>query len=137
MERGGEGAGRQRLLAAIGEHERHQNALLLPPLHSLRHVHVPCHLGQGAGHATPGQPHGCRRGRARLVKISLTDDAEGRLMLPFGMEKPRVPGGDARATDRQPYARHANLVLLLGQDHRWRTVARRLSRGECRERQRA
>jgi hypothetical protein len=29
-----------------------------------------------------------------------TDDAEGRLMLPFGMEKPRVPGGDARAANR-------------------------------------
>jgi hypothetical protein len=66
-----------------------------------------------------------------------TDDAEGRLMLPFGMGKPRVLGGDARAADHQPHAHHANLVLLLGQDRRWRTIARRLSRGECGERQRA
>ena len=37
--------------------------------------------------------------------------AEGRLMLQFGIGKPQVPRGDARAVDRRPHARHANPLL--------------------------
>jgi len=48
-----------------------------------------------------------------------TDDGEGRLMLPFGMGKSRMPRGYARAADRRPRAHHASPVLPLGQD-RWR-----------------
>jgi hypothetical protein len=89
--------------------------MLWPPLHAPRPiVHVPHHLGQGAGHATPGQPRGCRHGRAHLAQgqhvQALPQRAHGdhraaTWMTLRAADAAVRDGEDACAVDCQPRAR--------------------------------